>query len=243
MKYNLSAFLFAIAIIIASVILGNSFLNRNRAENKITVTGLGEIDFTSDLIVWEGVFNKDNTDLRQAYSDLDKDKKIITDYLISKGINASGFVFSAVQTNEKSKPNYTQDGRYLGDTFLGYNLTQTIKLESQDVDKVEQISREITELLNQGVQFYSQPPRYYYTKLADLKIEMISKATEDARIRAEKIADHSGAGLGKLLSANLGVFQITGQNSGEEYSWGGTFNTASKEKTASITIKLDYMVD
>lgn len=243
MKYNLSALLFAIAIIVASVILGNAFLNRNKSDNKITVTGLGEMDFTSDLIVWEGVFNKDNTDLRQAYSDLDKDKKMITDYLISKGIESSGLVFSAVQTNEKSKPNYTQDGRYLGDTFLGYNLTQTIKLESQDVDKVEQISREITELLNQGVQFYSQPPRYYYTKLADLKIEMISKATEDARIRAEKIADHSGAGLGRLISANLGVFQITGQNSGEEYSWGGTFNTASKEKTASITIKLDYMVD
>lgn len=243
MKYNLSALLFAVAIVIASVILGNSFLNRNRSENKISVTGLGEMDFTSDLIVWEGVFNKDNTDLRQAYADLDQDKKIITDYLISKGIDASGFVFSAVQTNEKNKPNYTQDGRYLGDTFLGYNLTQTIKLESQDVDKVEQISREITELLNQGVQFYSQPPRYYYTKLADLKIEMISKATEDARIRAEKIADHSGAGLGRLTSATLGVFQITGQNSGEEYSWGGTFNTASKEKTASITIKLDYMVD
>jgi hypothetical protein len=152
-------------------------------------------------------------------------------------------VFSAVQTNEKSKPNYTTDGRYLGDTFLGYNLTQTIKLESKDVDKIELISRQITELLNQGVQFYSQPPRYYYTKLADLKIEMISKATEDARIRAEKIAANSGAKLGQLISANLGVFQITGQNSGEEFSWGGTFNTASKAKTASITVKLDYKVD
>jgi hypothetical protein len=243
MKYHLSAVIFAIAIVVASVILGNAFLNRNRYDNKITVTGLGEMDFSSDLIVWEGVFNKDNTDLRQAYADLDKDKILITEYLISKGIKTPELVFSAVQTNEKSKPNYSQDGRYLGDTFLGYNLTQTIKLESQDVDKVEQISREITELLNQGVQLYSQPPRYYYTKLADLKIEMISKATEDARIRAEKIADHSGAELGRLVSANLGVFQITGQNSGEEYSWGGTFNTASKEKTASITIRLDYQVD
>lgn len=243
MKNNISSLLFAIAIIVAAIILGNAFLNRNKSENKITVTGLGEMDFTSDLIVWEGVFNKDNTDLRQAYTDLDKDKKIITDYLMSKGIEASELVISAVQTNEKSKPNYTQDGRYLGETFLGYNLTQTIKLESKDVDKIEQISREITELLNQGVQFYSQPPRYYYTKLADLKIEMISKATEDARIRAEKIADNSGGELGRLIAANLGVFQITGQNSGEEYSWGGTFNTASKEKTASITIKLDYQVN
>ncbi len=79
MKNNISALLFAIAIIVAAVILGNAFLNRNTSDNKITVTGLGEMDFTSDLIVWEGIFNKDNTDLRQAYTDLGKDKKIIHD--------------------------------------------------------------------------------------------------------------------------------------------------------------------
>ena len=36
------------------------------------------------------------------------------------------------------------------------------------------------------------------------------------------------------------TLQITGQNSAEEYSWGGSFNTTSKKKTATITVKLDY---
>jgi hypothetical protein len=72
---------------------------------------------------------------------------------------------------------------------------------------------------------------------------MISKATEDARIRAEKIAENSGGNMGELISAKMGIFQITGQNSKEDYSWGGTFNTSSKEKTASITMKLVYKVD
>ena len=96
--------------------------------------------------------------------------------------------------------------------------------------------------MNKGVQFNSSPPRYYYTQLADLKIEMISKATEDARIRAERIAKNAGGTLGKLISARMGVFQITGQNSGEDYSWGGSFNTSSKNKTASITMRLEYNV-
>ncbi|WP_394364207.1 SIMPL domain-containing protein [Formosa algae] len=126
---------------------------------------------------------------------------------------------------------------------MGYELTQSLEIESKDVDKIEKVSREITELLNQGVQFYSQAPRYYYTKLADLKIEMISKATEDARLRAENIAKYSGGALSDLESAKMGIFQITGQNSGEDYSWGGTFNTANREKTASITMKLVYKVD
>jgi len=109
-------------------------------------------------------------------------------------------------------------------------------------EKIKKISREVTELLNQGVNFYSEAPRYYYIQLADLKIEMISKATEDARIRAEKIAAYSNGELGALQSAKMDVFQITGQNSTENYSWGGTFNTSSRDKTASITMKLVYKV-
>jgi hypothetical protein len=71
---------------------------------------------------------------------------------------------------------------------------------------------------------------------------MVSKATEDARLRAENIAENSGTNIGDLISADMGIFQITGQNSSEEYSWGGTFNTSSKAKTASITMKLKYNV-
>ena len=53
----------------------------------------------------------------------------------------------------------------MGEEFIGYELTQTVQIESKEVDKIEKVSREITELLNQGVQFYSESPRYYYTKL------------------------------------------------------------------------------
>ena len=148
-----------------------------------------------------------------------------------------------MKTKENFKRLYSPEGKFIGEEFVEYELTQTVAIESKDVNKIEKISREITELLNQGVQFYSESPRYYFTKLADLKIQMISKATEDARIRAEKIAEFSGGKLGKLESARMGIFQITGQNSKESYSWGGTFNTSSREKTASIKMKLTYKVD
>ena len=121
-------------------------------------------------------------------------------------------------------------------------MSQTVQIESAEVDKVEKISREVTELLNQGIQLYSSPPRYYYTKLDELKIEMISQATENARVRAERIAENSKSGLGDLIIAKMGIFQITGQNSNEDYSWGGAYNTSSREKTASITMKLTYRV-
>ena len=68
------------------------------------------------------------------------------------------------------------------------------------------------------------------------------KATENARSRAEKIAGKSKSELNELRMAKMGIFQITGQHSTEDYSWGGAFNTSSKEKTASITMKLSYSV-
>ncbi len=242
MKNNLNSIVFSIAIVIAAIVLGNAYLSRTKSDGTISVTGLGKTDFTSDLIVWQGRFEKENKDLKKAYLDLENDKIIILEYLNLKGINSNSIVINAIRTREKNKQNYSDQGKYLGKTFIGYILSQSIQIESKEVEKVEKISREITELLNKGVQFYSEPPRYYYTKLADLKIEMISKATADARIRAEKIAENSDAKIGNLISAKMGIFQITGQNSNENYSWGGTFNTSSKKKTASITMKLTYKV-
>lgn len=242
MSKHLTAIIFAVAIIGASIVLGNAFINRNKTQGTVSVTGLGQSDFTSDLIVWEANFSQTNTNLREAYADLEKNKIEIKNYLISKELSDDVIVFNAVVTNKNYDSKYSNTGEFIGQEFTGYTLTQAVQIESTDVEKVEKISREVTELLNQGIQLYSSPPRYYYTKLEELKIEMISQATENARLRAEKIAENSKSQLGELIVANMGIFQITGQNSDENYSWGGAYNTSSKEKTASITMKLSYRV-
>ena len=243
MKTHLNAVIFGTAIVAASFFLGKAYVDRARGSGQIQVTGLGEKNFVSDLIVWEGRFAAEAFELKQAFLQLEESKSVIKTYLLGKGVDESDIIFSAVRSSEQTKRKYSADGDYIGDDFIGYRLTQTVQIESFEVEQIENISREVTELLNQGVNFYSEAPRYYYTKLGELKIEMISKATEDARMRAEKIADNSGGQLGELSSAKMGVFQILGQNSKESYSWGGTFNTSSKLKTASITMKLVYKVD
>ncbi|NER09006.1 hypothetical protein SAMN06265375_1011513 [Muriicola jejuensis] len=239
---NATAIIFGISIILAAYLLGNSYRQRASPPKIISVTGLGNENFTSDLIVWEGYFTAFNTDLKSAFEQLNRDKEVVRTYLVSKGIPAENIIFNSVQTTEQRDNKYDQ-GNYIGSVFRGYSLLQSVNIESKEVALIEQVAREITELLNKGVQFNSSPPRYYYTQLADLKIKMISQATEDARLRAEKIAEGAGGRLGDLLSAQMGVFQITGQNSDEEYSWSGAYNTSSKKKTASITMRLDYGVE
>ena len=233
----------AMAILLSAVIFSNAFINRNRKQDTISVTGLGSKDFVSDLIVWSGSFNRKNMTLKEAYATLDKNREQIRTYLTSKGVKPEEIVFYAVDINQQFDDVYNDQGRRVSTVFTGYLLTQKVQVESHDVNKVENISREVSELINAGVEFYSNSPQYYYTKLAELKVEMIAEATKDASTRALKIAENAGGKVGDLKSATMGVFQIVAQNSSEEYSWGGSFNTQSKNKTATITMRLEYNVD
>jgi len=237
-----NAIIFSTAIVLAAFFLGNSYVKRAQTKGNLSVTGLGKVDFTSDLIVWSGSFSQKSTDMQDAYVKLEQDRQKVIDYFTQKGISADEIVFEAVSSSYLYESRYSTDGDYIGQEEIGIELTQSLTITSYNVDEVEKISREVTELINQGVSFYSYSPNYYYTKLSNLKLELIQKATDDAYTRAQKIAQNSGSRIGKLLSATMGVFQITGQYSNEDYSWGGVYNTSSKYKTASITVRLTYGV-
>lgn len=236
------ALIFAAAIVISALVGGYAIMHRNDQQRIISVTGLGSQDFESDLIVWEGRFTRTEKDLATAFDKLKKDRVVIENYLKEKSVQDNQIVFSSVQNYKRTQPEYNSEGRYMGEKFIGYELSQTITIRSEQVAEIETLSRSITEVLDAGVQLYSNPPRYYYTGLSELKLDMIAKATRDARQRAEQIAQESGASLGKVVSAKMGIFQITGRLSNEDYSWSGAFNTRDKEKTASITMKLEYEV-
>jgi len=243
LKNSLNVIIIAIAAIISSYLFSNAFQNRNKSNDTISVTGSGKKDFISDLIVWNGSFSKKSATLKEAYAALDADREKIKNYLLGKGISTTEMVFSAVNFNKDFETTYNENGTTKQQIFTGFTLTQSVNIQSKEVNKIEEISRQSSELINSGVEFYSSPPEYYYTKLAELKIQMIAEATKDANARAKSIAENAAASLGNLKKSDMGVFQITGQNSSEDFSYGGSFNTQSKNKTAHITVRLAYKVN
>lgn len=243
MKQHLNTAIIALAVIISGYLLAKGYKDRSKTSQSISVTGSGEENFVSDLIVWRATFSKKNLELKQAYAELNSNQKEIKKYLIKKGVKMDEIIFEAVDIQKDFYYDYDQNGALRNTIFNGYNLTQNLKVQSKNVDLIENISREVTELIDAGVELNSFAPEYYYTKLAQLKIKMIESATKDAKNRAEKIALNAGGGLGTLKSAEMGVFQITGENTSEDYTWGGNFNTSSKKKTANITIRLKYDID
>lgn len=229
--------------IICTSILSFSFLTYTKTRNTsgVTATGSASCNFESDLIVWRGSFSATGDTSAAAYDTIKTDSELIKEYLLNNNVTNEEIVFSSVNICQNFSPIYNDNGDYVGDIADGYTLSQEVSITSNDVDKVEKISRDISALIESGVEFTSNSPEYYYTKLDELKLELIQRATDNAKQRVDIITENSGATKGELLSANLGVFQITAQNSAsEEYSYGGTFNTSSRLKTATITVNLNY---
>lgn len=231
----------AAAVVICALILGGAYKYKYKEQHTIVVTGLGETEFVSDLIVWRGWIVADSKSITEGYAILEESKNKVEEFITGKGVEADDIVFMFVNNFKNTEAIY-QDGNYVGQRFTGYTLRQQFTVESTNVEAVENISREISALLAQGVQIESSQPDYYYTKLNDLKLELIEQSTADAKARATKIANEADTKLKKLKSARMGVFQITGANTNEEFAAGGSFNTSSKNKKAQVTMRLEYKI-
>lgn len=226
-------------------IFSNSIVNYKKYSggSGITVTGSASCNFESDLIVWRGSFSAYGATLKDAYASIKSSADVVSKYLVDNGISENELLFSSVSISKKWVTDYNDEGNYAGEHLEGYDLYQSVTVTSSDMDKVDAVSRDITKLIESNIEFESYSPEYYYTKLDELKLDLIEQATENARARAEIIANGTNAATKHLLSANLGVFQITPQNSDPEYSYGGSFDTSSRFKTAAITVRLNYAAD
>lgn len=232
-----------ISFFLAAIAFSAAFYKAKKPQKTVSVVGLAEKDFTSDLIVWEISFSVKDMDMQKAYSVIKTQSPVVKNFLLSKGITEAEMNISAISNTPQTLYRWDDVMERSVKIFDGYKAKQTIRVESKDLEKVERVIREISDLYGQNISIVSDKPEYYYTKLAGLKIEMLAQASKDARNRAETVTQNAGSKLGSLKKANMGVFQITAPNSSEEqYTWGGTFNTSSKQKRASINMKLTYYV-
>lgn len=234
----------ACAIACVSIFTGNLVsYKKTSGSGGLTATGSANCDFESDLIVWRGSFSREGATTQEAYRSIKKDAELVQKYLVDNGVKEDEMVFSSVTINERWESEYNENGDRIRDYIDGYNLYQNVSITSSDIDKIENISRDISGLIESGVQFSSDEPEYYYTKLDELKLDLIGKATDNAKARIDLMAQGTGAEVGELMNANLGVFQIKAKNSNTEYTYGGYFDTSSRSKTASITVSLNYSVN
>lgn len=227
----------ALGLIVSAYIISSTFKDIKSSDQTITVKGYAEKNISSDFASWNCRVSVTSTDLNSAYSKLAVDFETVKNYLNSNGFSDNQLQINTVYIQKNFE--WNEYGRT--DRIIGYTLERSITIESEDILKIKTISTKSSELIKQGIEFISGNPNYYYTKLDDLKIEMLAAATKDAKQRAETLAENSGSKVGELKSARQGVFQITAANSNNISDY-GVYNTAAIDKTIKSVVTVDFKI-
>ena len=239
----------AIGLILCALILAH-FLARGRNGNDtIQVIGSARKPIRSDLIIWRGRITQTAPDVGKAYAQLTTNTGKVQAYLTRKGIRQSEITLLSVniqtlyaQTLGANEPPVADtSGMAIYHKAVGYRLTQELEVRSNQVDSVDHISRQSTEVISQGVPFQSERPLYLYTKLSSLKVSMQAEAAQDARARASQIAQSSGCHLDTLRFARMNVPQITPLYSATA-SDGGVDDTSSIDKQITAIVVEGYSI-
>ncbi|MCQ2264409.1 MAG: SIMPL domain-containing protein [Bacteroidales bacterium] len=221
--------------------LGLSFFKAKAPVRTVSVVGMASRDFQSDLIVQTFTYSVLDMDMKSGYEKIKHENEVVKKFLQDNGIDMKDVTFKTVSTNREEEYVYDRATERSHYEFVGYRLTQSVRIESKNISAIEKLN--LADLMSEDINVDISNPSYYYTKLADLKIAMLADATKDAQNRANTIVKNAGGKLGGLKTSNMGVFQITAPNSNDEdYEWGGAFNTTSKNKRVSITMRLTYYV-
>ncbi|MFO0675373.1 MAG: SIMPL domain-containing protein [Polyangiaceae bacterium] len=198
-----------LAIVASASVLGRSVVASIRikhADQRISVTGSTTRRIHSDFVVWRANVKSQAPEMAQAYKKLSTDVPAVVAFVKSRGIDDKQIKVSAASI-EEIHPR-TKEGQVIEETTSAYVTEQVVEVSSGDIEKVEKISREATELIDRGVYIHSEQPLYIYTKLSELKVELLAEASKDARQRAEQIAHNAGSKVTSLLTARMGVMQV-----------------------------------
>jgi len=230
------------AIASASILAraGVEIFRIKHGEKRVVVTGSATRRIRSDFVVWRAGVRSQATDMSQAYKKLSADVPTVVAYLKTKGIDEKQIKVSAASISEIHPRD--KEGHELPESTVAYVTEQQIEVSSGDLEKVERASREATELIDRGVYIHSDPPLYIYTKLAELKVQMVAEASRDTRNRAEQMAQQSKSQVKSLLSMRMGVLQINPAHE-TEVSAEGNNDHSSLEKDVLAVATATYGID
>jgi hypothetical protein len=237
-----AGFALAVALVLSAIIGSWAIIRVKSRDQTIVVTGSARKRIKSDLVIWHAGVSYEATQLADAYKSLSNDVPRVKQYLIAKGIPENEITISSITSQTLHAKSADGEGGEDSGRITGYSLKQELEVRSTDVDKIEKLAREATELINQGILIESNAPEYHYTKLGDLKIEMLSEAAKDAKARAQQIASSTGSSIGSMRSARMGVLQITPADS-NDVSGEGMNDTSSLDKDITAVVNVTFAVD
>ena len=202
-----SALLISISIIFCSFIPSYYYYKSKTSLNTITVKGLAELDVIADLAIWKLKFITTNNNLSIAEQTIKTQSNDIIHFLKKLGFNNDEIKISSTDTQDLLATPY----RNTDANTSRFILSQTITIKTNNITLVEKSIPKTDILIKKGIIFdnsYGDTISYIFTKLNDIKPQMLELATKNAKKSAQEFAKSSNSTLGKIHTANQGVFSI-----------------------------------
>jgi len=189
-------------------LLGSAAIKFKEYERTVTAKGLSERDYEADIVIWPIQFTQAGNDLIELYNSIESSTSEIEKFLTNKGVVSNDISFSSPAITDKSAQQFVDTAK----VEFRYTALQTVTVYSKNVEGVRKVMNTLSELGKKGIVFtggnYETQPEYIFTRLNEVKPEMIEEATINARKVAQKFATDSESKLGKIKTASQGQFSI-----------------------------------
>lgn len=229
---------------INAFVIGRALQRFRMEDRSVNVKGLAEREVKADLVVWNIQTKVVGDDLMEGSQKIEEAKKKVLNFLSQNQITSQDIITEGISVVDKRANPYDN---YQQVNTPRYLVTQIIQIRSNNVDLVQKVSRMTGELLQAGVVIsnneYGNPIQFYFTKLNEVKPEMISEATKNAREAAMKFATDNDASLGRLKKATQGLFSIVDRTASLSGGEGGySSSTVDLFKKVRVVISAEYSI-
>ena len=218
-------------VLAAGLIMATQIVTARISKDVISVTGSSYKTVTSDSGRLEFRIMTRQSTKAAAYNTISKQVPEVKNFIKSKGF--------ADDEIEVKSPNgyYTYKTLPNGNStneIAYYNISQPMFVTSKDVQKIKTLSVELPSLIKDGIDIDAYNPEYFYSKLADDKVQMLEEATKDAKQRADAMLKATHNRTGKIQSVRMGVFQITPVDSTNVSDMGISDTSTIDKKITSV---------
>lgn len=229
--------LVAMGLALAGWFIGHGFLGARTVDRFVTVKGVSERDVQADVAFWPLQFVSTDDDLGRAQYKIEKSKSAIMEFLKKRGIDSTQTELQRLEVTDILANPYRS-----GTTGSRFIIRQTLMVRSDNPKLIQAASQKVGELVDAGVVLttsggFEEGPTFLFTRLNDLKPQMIAEATANARKAAEQFALDSHSRLGGIRRANQGVFEILPRDRAP-----GIMESNQVAKTVRVVATIDYFL-
>ncbi len=209
----LVALILSAGIATCGYFVSRTLYNSQVAVNTAQAKGLSERIVPADRATWTiaySVSGKRKSEVPALYKDAES-----LGARIAGMLKEAGFEDAEIhqQILTYSSREYRDDNQVLVDEQ--HRIGSSIVVSTSRVEKVQPARVEVNKLLAEGCDIINYSPSYTFTKINEIKPDMLKEAARNARIAASEFASNAGAKVGKIRSAYQGGFSVEDASSGE----------------------------